>query len=235
MTIPECIAIIPDGNRRWADAQGLPNIVGHAKGRDNCETIARAAFDRGVNHVVIWAASTLNFRNRPKDEMAYLWDLLKDELKRRIAEPEDVRFRLRGLWRLFSTQEIEDLALEAEAKTAHFEERQLTVLFGYGGRADIMNAAKYYRGGGASEDVFAEGLITGFVSEIDLVIRTACRQDPEFLKRGMLTAHWSDSAFLWQMQKTELRFFEKFWPEFTVEDLDLALDSYSPSRRMNGH
>ncbi|KKW14060.1 MAG: Isoprenyl transferase [Parcubacteria group bacterium GW2011_GWA2_50_10b] len=141
--VPKCLVIIPDGNRRWARKNHRRDITGHTRGLFNCRSITRAAFERGVTHVVLWAASELNLYRRPPNEIMHIFRLLKHELRSRLKNPEEIGFHLCGDWRRFTQdQELFMLADEVQEKSARYTKQQLTVLFGYSGRAELVDAIK---------------------------------------------------------------------------------------------
>ncbi len=127
------------------------------------------------------------------------------------------------------------MAAEAEARTAGGG-REFTLMFGYGGRKDIMAAARglLHQEGAKVED-FPRLLLSAHVAEVDLLIRTGCEQNSSYVNAGMFATNWSDGGLLpYQMVNTEVRFFKKCWPAFSVVDLDLALESCADARRMGG-
>lgn len=117
MSAPRCLAFIPDGNRRWARMHHRPSHWGHISGVMNSRAIARAAFEQGVEHVVFWAASEANLRDRPREEIAHLVTLLKRELRRRLEESEEAAFHLCGAWdKILPDSELADLVRALEKR-----------------------------------------------------------------------------------------------------------------------
>ncbi len=227
MTVPTCLVIVPDGNRRWAREHHRRDTIGHTNGLINCRRVSRAAFDCGVQHVVLWAASELNLCRRPPHEIVHIFRLLKRELRHRIQHPEDIGFHLRGAWQRFTQdQELMELVREAHEKTAQHTKRQLTILFGYSGRTELVEAtAKLLASGqAATAETIRAHLWTSHVPDVDLLIRTGTHGDP----------HWSDSLLPWQMHNAQLCFSPKCWPEFGVEDLQASLEDYNLRVRRAG-
>jgi undecaprenyl diphosphate synthase len=219
MSIPRCVVFTPDGNRRWAKEKGLPAMAGHRRGFVNGEKIVEAAFRRGVQHVVFWGASLANLEERPKNERTNLFSLLKKELLKHKENTERIHFRLRGLWKEFTADaELKSLAAEVEEKTSLYKAQQLTVLFGYDGEPE---------GDAALQSLFASGeprkwknlcnrAWTGHLPNVDLYIRT-----------GSGYQYLSGSFMPFKLCNTLLQFPAKYWPDYTVRDLEEAFDTYS--------
>ncbi len=227
MNTPTCIALIPDGNRRWATKRNLPKIEGHMRGLHNFTTIAEAAFKAGIHHVVLWGASESNLQNREPVEVAYLFALLKDELTRRLEGDEQVRFSLCGAWERYTTDDsLPALVREVESKTAAHTERHLTLLFGYSGITELVeatNRAAHVALPVCRESIEAQ-LWTRHLPPVDLIVRTGVEHDP----------HLSDSFLPWQTGNAQLIFSEKTWPDFSTDDLAIALADYDARPRRKG-
>lgn len=227
MKVPRCLAIIPDGNRRWAMKHSWSTSGGHSNGLKNCLTIARAAFDRGVEHVAFWAMSEENLRNRPVREVEYLFDLLKSELRRRLKEPEEVCFHLCGAWQEFRQDtELVELIDLVHAKSERHTKHHLTVLFGYGGWSEIESATirLWQQNIPPTRAKIWEKMWTHYLPSADLLIRTGVESDP----------HWSDLFLPMQIRGTQLRFEKIYWPEFGVEHLEQAFEDFSNRARRRG-
>ena len=227
MTVPKCLVIIPDGNRRWARKHCRREISGHTHGLLNCRLITRAAFELGVPHVVLWAASELNLYRRQPYEIKHIFRLLKRELRSRLEKTEEIGFHLCGAWQRFTQDErLAQLVREIHEKSAHHTKQQLTVLFGYSGRAELVDAFVRLSASGdeITEETIRKNLWTSHLPDVDLVIRTGVQSDP----------HWSDSLLPWQIHNTQLHFCAKEWPAFGVEDLRVALDDYAGRPRREG-
>lgn len=225
--IPRCIVIVPDGNRRWAEMNHRTVFAGYEQGLLNCRRVVRAAFEQGVQHVVFWAASELNLQRRPAHELVFLFKLLKRELRSRIQNPEETGFHLCGAWeRLARDKELADLVRTAHQKAARYNDQQLTVLFGYSGKTELLEAFRELAVGGeiVTEGAVRSHLWTSHLPDVDLLIRTGVHGDP----------HWSDSLLPWQMINTHLHFSSKFWPDFTAEDLSEVFREFSQRPRRMG-
>ena len=225
MTVPRCLVIIPDGNRRWARSHNHSQPVGHTYGLLNCRRIAKAAFERGVEHVVLWAASESNLHKRDPREIAFLFRLLKRELLYRSKRTDEIGFHLCGAWQEVNADlGLVELVEKAHRKTAAHE-KHLTVLFGYSGSTELVLAAeKAAQEGLVTKDSIREHLWTSHVPDVDLLIRTGVEDDP----------HWSDLLLPWQLQNTQLYFSDVCWPAFTIAHLEAAFDDYARRVRRAG-
>ncbi len=225
MIAPQCLVIIPDGNRRWARSHGRSTPVGHTNGLLNCRRIAEAAFTRGVQHVVLWAASESNLHKRDPREIAFLFRLLKRELLYRSKKADKVRLHLCGSWQdVNADPELQELVERAHRQTAS-NEKHLTVLFGYSGTTEtVLAAEKAAQEGAITKDSIRKNLWTAHLPDVDLVIRTAVQGDP----------HWSDLLLPWQMQNAQLYFSEICWPAFTATHLKVAFEDYARRVRRYG-
>jgi undecaprenyl diphosphate synthase len=228
-SVPRHIAIILDGNGRWAQQRRLPRVAGHTKGVDAVRKVINACKTRGVEFVTLFAFSSENWR-RPQDEVSFLMRLFMIVLKREVARmhANGVRLRIVGDLSRF-TQSIQDLARSAEEKTAHNTQLTLTIAANYGGRWDIMQATRRI----AEEAVAAgqvgpidEALVERYLSmsyapEPDLFIRTGGEQRVS-------------NFLLWQLAYTELYFTDIFWPDFDEAALEAAFVSYRRRERRFG-
>jgi|GEM_PF-492223 len=222
--VPRCIALIPDGNRRFAAKHLRPKLWGHTQGLENLQTIARAAFDAGVEHVVVWAASESNLKNRPAAEIMYLVQLLKREIAERLRDPEGTRLYIRGSWRKhIEDAELDLLISNIETGTACFTRRHLTLLFGYSGKTDALEAAKkFFRHASVegfddiSDDIFDRYSATAHIPNVDLIIRTGVDGTP----------NESDPFLPFKKQNAVLYFRRMPWPAFTAAHLRSVLKDY---------
>lgn len=225
--IPRCVSIIPDGNRRWAEMNHRTVYAGYERGLLNCRLVARAAFEQGVQHVVLWAASELNLQRRPAHELAFLFKLLKEELRSRIRNPEETGFHLCGAWeRLAKDEVLADLVRTAHQKAARYRSQQLTVLFGYSGKTELLESFKKLSESGevVTEETVRSHLWTSHLPDVDLLLRTGVHGDP----------HWSDALLPWQMINTQFHFTSKLWPDFTAEDLREVFRGFGKRPRRMG-
>ncbi|MEK7105199.1 MAG: polyprenyl diphosphate synthase [Patescibacteria group bacterium] len=222
----EHLAIILDGNRRWAKGKGLPTLEGHRRGYDNVKTIGLAALERGVKHFSVFAFSTENWK-RSKEEVGYLMDLLHFALTSEVDfyMKHNVRLKVIGRREGLSDKLCQAID-EAEQKTANNTAGQINLCINYGGRAEIVDAVKQLVAEGVSADNITEELITSKtwmhdIPEPDLIIRTSGEQRLS----GFLT---------WSGVYSELLFLEKHWPDFMVEDLEAAIAEFGDRERRFG-
>ncbi|MES2355719.1 MAG: polyprenyl diphosphate synthase [Pseudomonadota bacterium] len=227
-TVPRHIAIIMDGNGRWARARHLPRVAGHRKGRDAVRDAVKACVERGVEYLTLFAFSSENWR-RPKDEVSVLMQLFLRALEQEVIKLHEnkVRFKVIGDLSQFDSK-IVDLIRKGEALTESNTKLTLTVAANYGGRWDIMQAMRKMAASneGASlasfsEQDLAQHLSLHYAPEPDLFIRTGGE------KR-------ISNFLLWQLAYTELYFTDTLWPDFNAESLDLAITSYRQRERRFG-
>ena len=232
MLKPEHIAIIMDGNRRWAKEKGLPSQLGHKKGAEVLETISRYCNKIGIKYLTVYAFSTENW-NRAKDEVNAIMMLLNAYLDRFIknADVDNMKINIIG--------NLEDETVPPKLRDKMYEMEEITknntgmvfnIAFNYGGRSEIVRAAKNIAkkvqdGNLKIEDInestFANELYTAGQPDPDLVIRTSYEL--------------RTSNFLpWQITYSEFLFLKKYWPDFNEKDIDEAIVEYSKRHRRKG-
>jgi undecaprenyl diphosphate synthase len=228
--VPRHVAVIMDGNGRWAKRRGLPRLLGHRAGAKSLRAILRACRDHGVEFLTVYAFSTENWV-RPKDEVSGLMSLLKTFLKKDERDLHEHQVRLRV------TGRIQDLpkAVRAElervmAATQKYEKGHLILALSYGGRTEIVDAvraiaAKVKVGviepGQIDEDMVARHLYLPEVPDPDLMIRTS----------GELRL---SNFLLWELSYSEFYFTDTLWPDFREPDFAKALAEYSRRQRRYG-
>ena len=226
--VPQHIAIIMDGNRRWARQRGLPVALGHANGARQVRKIVQACADRGVRYLTLFAFSTENWR-RPQDEVSSLMGLMTLYLQKEIRNmsAKGVRLKIVGDTTGFN-ERIQGLILQAQEKTAHNDTITLTIAANYGGRWDVVEAVKSWQAAHPGESV--NGLDEAALSaHLDL----SYAPDPDLLIRTGGESRISN-FMLWQLAYTELFFTEALWPSFTPDELDRALTWFSSRERRFG-
>ncbi len=230
MTTPEHVAIIMDGNGRWAKARGLPRVAGHRAGVEALRKTVRAAADAGIGWLTVYAFSSENW-SRPKTEVSDLMGLLKIFIRRDLAELHQSGVRVRVIGdRQGLEPDIASLLAEAESLTAANRALNLVIAFNYGGRDEIVRGVRRVvdavaRGELAGDSLtaaaFADYLDTSGIPDPDLVIRTSGEQRL--------------SNFLpWQTAYSELVFLPCYWPEFSREDFAEALRQFAARERRFG-
>ncbi|MDP6351578.1 MAG: isoprenyl transferase [Alphaproteobacteria bacterium] len=227
---PAHIAIIMDGNGRWATSRGLPRIAGHQRGADAVRNTVRACADLGVRYLTLYAFSSENWK-RPLDEVQDLMGLLRVYLRReleRLAE-NGVRMRVIGE-RAMLDADIQDLITMAEARTRHNDRLNLTVALNYGARNEIMSAVRAIARGAAAGTIDPEQ-----VTEADFETRleTVSIPDPDLLIRTSGERRLSN-FLLWQCAYTELIFVQTLWPDFGKDDLEAAIEEFHQRERRYG-
>jgi undecaprenyl diphosphate synthase len=209
---PRYVAIIMDGNARWAASRGLSVTAGHQAGTDALKRTVNDAGDFGITELTVYAFSTENWA-RPDPEVTGIMGLFVDRIKKEAPELDEQGVRLRFIGRRdrLSPTVIEQVDW-AEQLTARHTRRTLFVGFDYGGRSEILHAAERYQGGG--EEEFRRFLHAPDMHDPQLIIRTGSeRRLSNFL--------------LWQAAYSELYFSAKLWPDFDRAELERALDDYA--------
>lgn len=230
MKIPEHVAIILDGNGRWAKSKGLPRNAGHTAGAKNVETICEAAHDMGIKYLTLYAFSTENW-NRPETEVNALMNLLESYLKNciRTADKNNMRVRVIGeIGRL--SEKFQDRIKELEKASETNTGLNLTIAINYGSRDEMIRAMRAMMedqnaGILSIEDVTAERfssyLDTKDLPDPDLMIRTSGEQR-------------LSNYLLWQLAYSEFYFTDVPWPDFNKKELELAVEAYNKRDRRFG-
>ncbi len=220
--VPRCIGFILDGNRRWAKEQGLSSFEGHQKGMDNVETIARAARDMGIQHMVVYAFSTENWE-RSEDEISYLFKIFESMAREGLARftDADAAVRFVGQIKRFPLS-LQEAIRMVEAKNPKDPRYTLWICLSYGSRAEITHSAQEAsREGAITEESISKHLWTRDMPDPDLIVRTSGEQR-------------ISNFLLWQGAYSELFFLKKHWPEFTIADLQAVLKEYAQRERRVG-
>ena len=222
--IPVHIAIIMDGNGRWAKRQGMPRIMGHYRGAEVAEEITKACIDLGVRYLTLFAFSTENWK-RPKEEVNLLFDLLRNYLTSKREDLNRLGVRLRFIGRRDRIDpDLRDLMTDLEQETSKNDRITVILAVDYGGRDDIVRAVNRALREGLldlDEETFSKFLDLAGVPDPDLLIRTAGeRRVSNFL--------------LWNLAYTELYFTDVCWPDFTKEELLRAIEDFSRRKRKFG-
>ncbi|NMB54737.1 MAG: isoprenyl transferase [Leptolinea sp.] len=224
--IPTHVAIIMDGNGRWAKARGLPRLAGHKAGTENLRRVIRACVEFGIKYLTIYAFSTENW-GRPADEVAGLMNIIKEVIDKELDElnREGVQLRHIGhLERLEPT--LQQKVRHAVELTAHNDRLILDIAFNYGGRDEILCAASKMLQDGIQPDqvtpeLFDSYLFTSGIPDPDLIIRTSGE---------MRTSNF----LIWQSAYSEWYFTPTYWPDFDREELRKAIFAYSERDRRFG-
>ena len=224
--VPRHIAIIMDGNGRWATRRFLPRVAGHAKGVERVRDVVEACVERGVEFLTLFAFSSENWR-RPAEEVSVLMRLFMTALEREITKMHvnSIRLKVVGDLSRFDPK-LQRMIANAERRTANNTRLTVNICANYGGRWDVMQAigkmvAAHPGATDFSEEQLAPYLAMAYAPEPDLFIRTGGEQR-------------ISNFMLWQLAYTEMYFTETYWPDFTGASLDEAILSYQQRERRFG-
>ena len=224
--VPRHIAIIMDGNGRWATRRMLPRVAGHVKGVDAVRDIVEACALRGVEYLTLFAFSSENWR-RPEEEVSLLMRLFVTALEREVSKmhANNIRLKVVGDLSRFDAK-LREMIANAERRTVNNTRLTVTVCANYGGRWDIMQAtSKMVQANPGvtdfAEEQLAEHLAMAYAPEPDLFIRTGGEER-------------ISNFLLWQLAYSELYFTDAFWPDFSPAALDEAIVSYQSRERRFG-
>lgn len=224
--MPKHIAIIMDGNGRWATKRFLPRVAGHVKGVDAVRGIVEACIKRDIQFLTLFAFSSENWR-RPADEVSLLMRLFVTALEKEVKKMHDNNIRLKIVGDLSRFDlPLQEAIHQAEQLTAANTRLTVTVCANYGGRWDILQAMN---------KVVANGQLAGEITEEMLEAQLSMAYAPEpdlFIRTGGETR--ISNFLLWQLAYTELFFTETFWPDFNAQSLDEAIVSYQSRERRFG-
>ena len=226
--VPQHVAIIMDGNGRWAKKRGLPRKAGHAAGAETFRKITRHCRDIGVRHFTVYAFSTENWR-RSREEVTALMGLLEKYLYEAIDTMEEEHTRLYVMGDLSRLSPgLQALSRRALETAEHVTGMQVNVCFNYGGRDEIVRAARKYaedyaagRAGSLDEALFSSYLDSAGIPDPDVIIRTGGEQR-------------TSNFLLWQSAYAEYCFTDTLWPDFTPEELDRLLEGAGRRERRFG-
>ena len=224
--LPRHVAIIPDGNRRWAKEKGLPQLQGHERGAERMFEAVKYLMTLGVRYVTVWGFSVDNWK-RKDDEINSLFQLLEYWIKEMTSWAQTNDVRLRHIGRLEELPAgLQSVIREAVALTENNQNLTLNVAFNYAGRAEIIDAVRKLIAANPAkpidENTFSSYLYTDGTPDVDLVIRTAGE-------------YRLSNFMLWQTAYSEFYFAPVFWPDFDAAEIDKALEAYRQRiRRMGG-
>lgn len=224
--VPQHIAIIMDGNGRWARARGLPRLAGHRAGTENLRRIIEACVELGVKYLTIYAFSTENW-GRPEDEVKGLMGIFDEVFNRELAELHRQGARLQHIGRLDGVRKsLRDKVIKGMELTKDNDRLVLCVAFNYGGRDEIVQAIKAMLDDGISSEDVNETLISRYlytsgIPDPDLVIRTSGEQR-------------ISNFLIWQAAYAEWVFPDTLWPDFGREQLEAAIEEFARRERRYG-
>ena len=230
MVVPRHVAIILDGNGRWAKAKGMPRTYGHVKGCDNLEKICTVAKELGIKYLTVYAFSTENWK-RSKEEvdglMKLLWPYMKKCIK--ISRDNKMRVRVIGDPKAFD-QDLQDKIRELEEYSSQFDELHFQIALNYGSRDEITRAARHM-----AEDVKKGSLLPEDITEdtISSYLDTRGLPDPDLLIRTSGEERLSN-FLMWQLAYTEFYFTDVAWPDFDKAEFVKAIEKYNKRDRRYG-
>ena len=224
--VPRHVAIIMDGNGRWATKRFMPRVAGHVKGVEAVRGVVEACALRGVEYLTLFAFSSENWR-RPEEEVSLLMRLFVTALEREVSKmhANNIRLKVVGDLSRFDPK-LQEMIAAAERRTANNTRLTVTVCANYGGRWDIMQATGKMVAANPGATEFTEEQLAGhlamaYAPEPDLFIRTGGEQR-------------MSNFLLWQLAYSELYFSDVYWPDFDVKALDVAIASYQARERRFG-
>ena len=229
MNLPKHIAIIPDGNRRWAKKRGLPAVMGHQAGAKAIEKIIKTAQELKILYFTFTGTSKDNILKRPKEQVVFLFKLAKTYFSR-IAKDEDihknkVRISVLGEWEKYFPADAKKAINEAIEKTKRYDNSNLTFLMAYSGKSEMTGAIQRIIDNKIikiDEKILKENLWTKDLPPVDLLIRTG--GEP----------HNSDGFMMWDTADSQYYFTETLWPDFSPEEFKKAIEIYSKTERRLG-
>lgn len=226
---PRHIAIIMDGNGRWAKKRGIPRTAGHAAGASTFKNIARYANKIGIEYMTVYAFSTENWK-RPKEEVDNIINLLRDYLKdAKNFKDENIKVKFIGNTSVFD-DEIKALIKDAECSSENATGMQLNIALNYGGRDEIVHAVKKIGKMIENADLTTLDITEDLISEN---LYTSGQPDPDFIIRPSGECRLSN-YLIWQSAYAEFCFLDILWPDFKPKDLDKAIEEFKNRNRRFG-
>jgi undecaprenyl diphosphate synthase len=230
MNIPNHIAIIPDGNRRWAKSKGLPTFIGHQKGAQKFEELLAKALELKVKFLTFWGASLDNITKRSEDEVACLFDIFENYFKRLANEPKvhenRIKVRIIGRWEEFFPESLKSVIRDLVDKTKDYDDYCLTFLMAYNGTDEMIECVKKIKDSSeeVSNETIKDNLWTRGLPDVDFLIRTGCEGDP----------HSSAGFMMWNTAYSQLFFSEEYFPDFGAKSFEESIMDFSKRERRNG-
>lgn len=228
--LPEHVAVIMDGNRRWAISRLLPGKQGHRAGVDTLRELVRSCVDLGIPYLTVYAFSTENWK-RSEDEVGYLWNLFNETIAREVETLDDAGVRMRFIGEIDELNpKIRSTIQQAEARTGSNTKLTLNIALNYGGRREILEVVKAVARAAQAGQIDADGLNE---ERLGSFFYTAGQPDPDLLIRTSGECRISN-YLLWQLAYTEIYITETLWPDFRKDDFRLALLDFQGRERRFG-
>lgn len=225
------IALIPDGNRRWAKRKNLPPWQGHIEGAKTLEKILKKAWEMKIPYFTFWGSSLDNLTKRPKEEVKVLYSLYEKYFKKLLKEKkifkEKVRINVFGRWKEIFPKKLREIVERLIEKTKNHERYNLTFLLAYNGTDEMLEAIKKIKKTKTekvTEELLLKNLWTGSLPQVDLVIRTGCEKDP----------HNSTGFMMWKTAYSQFYFTKTYFPDFTPEEFEKAIKNFEKRERRFG-
>lgn len=228
------IAIIPDGNRRWARQKGLPAWVGHQRGAKSFEKILEKALELKIPYLTFWGSSWDNLTKRSKTEVNFLFKLYTEQFKRMVRDrrihQNKIKINVFGRWQEILPKETKEAIEKAIEATKDYNKYFLTFLLAYDGVTEIIDCVQRIinltrkKGVKVDEKLIKENLWTKDLPPVDLLIRTGCEEDP----------HLSSGFMLWDTTYSQLYFIKTFFPAFTPKEFEEIIKDYAKRQRRFG-
>jgi len=227
MNIPNHIALIPDGNRRWAKKRGLSSLMGHKKGAEALEKIINEVISLKIPYFSFWGSSLDNITKRSEDEVNHLFNIF-EEYFNKIAEEKNihenkVRIEIIGKWADYFPEKTKIAMQKAIDNTRNYNNQTITFLMAYNGTDEMIDCFKNINGE-VTEQKIKENLWTKNLPGVDFVIRTGCKDDP----------HNSAGFMMWDTVYSQLYFTNNFFPDFKEKEFKEAIEDYSKRERRKG-
>ena len=229
--VPNHVAIIPDGNRRWAKSRGLKPWEGHEVGAKNFETLIKHSLKKGVQYLSIWGSSMDNLLKRPISEKKALLDIYKRYFRRLLEGTEihenEVRVTVLGRWEEQFPESLKEIIYEAIEKTKHYKKRVLSFMLAYSGTDDMLLAfqkiaSSEKKSGEITLETIKENLMTKDLPPVDLLVRTG--GEP----------HNSTGFMMWDTADSQYYFSQELFPDFDEKKYEEALLDYARRQRRFG-
>ncbi len=225
------VALIPDGNRRWARKRNLPPWQGHFAGAKNLEKILKKAFDLKIECFTVWGCSVDNLTKRDPKEVKFLFKIFENYFKRLLKEKriekERVKISFFGEWKKYLPKTLKEVIAKLIFKTKNYQKWFLNFLMAYDGKREMMSAIKKIVQKGVKkvdEKTILENLWTGKLPPVDLVIRTGTEGDP----------HNSAGFMMWQTAYSQFYFTKTYFPSFSPEEFEKAINDFLKRERRFG-
>lgn len=227
---PQHIAIIPDGNRRWAKKNGLTAIMGHEKGSEAIEKILDKTLEFKIPYITFWGLSLDNILKRSKTEVLHIYKILENEFEKLIKDErlykEKIKVQVFGRWQEMLPQKTKQLINSAIEKTKNYNKYYLTFLLAYDGTDEMIDCIRQIQKQHkkADEKLIRENLWTGSLPDVDLLIRTGVENDP----------HLSAGFMMWHTAYSQLYFTKTYFPAFSPKEFEKSIFDYADRQRRKG-